>query len=60
MWRVFVVRHVIGVGLFAYLTFSALRLKMDQLALGAAALTLLYLGVALWMGRRLLNAGRPR
>ncbi len=55
--KVFIVRHVIGVGLFLFLTISALRLELKPLALGSGALTLAYLGVVIWMGLRLRKAG---
>lgn len=55
--KVFIVRHVIGVGLFVFLTISALQLELKDLALGSAGLTLLYLGVVIWMGLRLRKAG---
>lgn len=55
--KVFIVRHVIGVGLFLFLTISALRLELKDLALGSGGLTLAYLGVVIWMGLRLRKAG---
>jgi hypothetical protein len=56
--KVFLVRHVVGVGMFVFLTISAFQLGLAPLALGAGALTLLYLGVAIWMGLRLRRSGQ--
>lgn len=53
--KVFIVRHVVGLGMVGYLALSAYRLEMPQLALGSLAALLLYLGVGLWMGARILK-----
>ncbi|MGC4043875.1 MAG: hypothetical protein QM758_08705 [Armatimonas sp.] len=59
--KVFIVRHVIGVGMLAFLTFSAFNLELNKkLGWGSAALTLVYLGVVIWMGMRLHRAGQPK
>jgi hypothetical protein len=58
--KVFIVRHVLGVGLFLFLSFTALQLKLFPLAAGAGALTLLYLGGAIWQGQRLARLGKPK
>ena len=62
--KVFIVRHVVGLGVVGYLALSAYRLDMPQLAVGSLIGLLLYLGVGVWMGARLLKdirrqEGRP-
>jgi hypothetical protein len=58
--KVFIVRHVLGVGLFVFLSFMALQLKLLPLAAGSGVLTLLYLGGAIWQGQRLARLGKPK
>ncbi len=58
--KVFIVRHVLGVGLFVFLSVTALQLKLFPLAAGAGALTLLYLGGAIWQAQRLVRLGKAK
>ena len=53
LFKVFVVRHLIGIVTVGYLAYSAFRLDMPGLALGSALVTALYIGVIAFMGLRL-------